>query len=203
MNLRERINEYKDFPKKGILFRDFSPMLKDHSAMSVVVEEFKKNYHPKDVDVFVGIESRGFILASILAQKYNKGMVLLRKAGKLPGKTVKTSYTIEYGKAVLEIQKTALNAGERVVICDDLLATGGTAQAAVQLIVCLRVAILAATFDAQLPGRYTKFQFSFVHQFFHQVEQSCGPKICRHRIVDPLNGLSKFILVGTFIQQQG
>ena len=108
MNLRERINEYKDFPKKGILFRDFSPMLKDPSAMSAVVEEFEKNYHPKDVDVFVGIESRGFILASILAQKYNKGMVLLRKAGKLPGKTVKTSYTIEYGKAVLEIQKTAL-----------------------------------------------------------------------------------------------
>ena len=134
MNLRERINEYKDFPKKGILFRDFSPMLKDHSAMSVVVEEFKKKYHPKDVDVFVGIESRGFILASILAQKYNKGMVLLRKAGKLPGKTVKTSYTIEYGKAVLEIQKTALNAGERVVICDDLLATGGTAKAAAKLV---------------------------------------------------------------------
>ena len=109
-------------------------MLKDPSAMSVVVEEFSKHFHPKDVDVFVGIESRGFILASILAQKYDKGMVLLRKAGKLPGKTVKTSYTIEYGKAVLEIQKTALNEGERVVICDDLLATGGTAKAAAKLI---------------------------------------------------------------------
>ena len=105
--------------------------IRDRSA---VVEEFEKKYHPKDVDVFVGIESRGFILASILAQKYNKGMVLLRKAGKLPGKTVKTSYTIEYGKAVLEIQKTALNTGERVVICDDLLATGGTAKAAAKLV---------------------------------------------------------------------
>ena len=134
MELKERISEYPNFPKKGILFRDFSPMLKDPSAMSVVVEEFEKQYHVKDIDVFVGIESRGFILASILAQKYDKGMVLLRKAGKLPGKTVKTSYTIEYGKAVLEIQKTALNKGERVVICDDLLATGGTAKAAAKLV---------------------------------------------------------------------
>ena len=150
MNLRERINEYKDFPKKGILFRDFSPMLKDHSAMSVVVEEFKKNYHPKDVDVFVGIESRGFILASILAQKYNKGMVLLRKAGKLPGKTVKTSYTIEYGKAVLEIQKTALNVGERVVICDDLLATGGTAKAAAKLVEKMKGKVTGFAFIIEL-----------------------------------------------------
>ena len=150
MNLRERINEYQDFPKKGILFRDFSPMLKDPSAMSVVVEEFEKNYHPKDVDVFVGIESRGFILASILAQKYNKGMVLLRKAGKLPGKTVKTSYTIEYGKAVLEIQKTALNAGERVVICDDLLATGGTAKAAAKLVEKLNAIVIGFVFIIEL-----------------------------------------------------
>ena len=150
MNLRERINEYQDFPKKGILFRDFSPMLKDPSAMSVVVEEFEKNYHPKDVDVFVGIESRGFILASILAQKYNKGMVLLRKAGKLPGKTVKTSYTIEYGKAVLEIQKTALNPGERVVICDDLLATGGTAKAAADLIEKMKGKVTGFAFIIEL-----------------------------------------------------
>ncbi len=134
MELKDRISEYPNFPKKGILFRDFSPILKDPSALSFVVEEFSKHFHPKDVDVFVGIESRGFILASILAQKYDKGMVLLRKAGKLPGKTAKTSYTIEYGKAVLEIQKTALNKGERVVICDDLLATGGTAKAAAKLV---------------------------------------------------------------------
>jgi len=134
VELKDRISEYPNFPKKGILFRDFSPILKDPSALSFVVEEFSKHFHPKDVDVFVGIESRGFILASILAQKYDKGMILLRKAGKLPGKTAKTSYTIEYGKAVLEIQKTALNKGERVVICDDLLATGGTAKAAAKLV---------------------------------------------------------------------
>jgi adenine phosphoribosyltransferase len=134
MNLKEKIAEYLDFPKKGILFRDFSPILNDPTAMSFVVEEFSKKFHPNDVDVFVGIESRGFITASILAQKYNKGMVMLRKEGKLPGKTVKISYTIEYGKAVLEIQKNVLKKGERVVICDDLLATGGTAKAGAKLV---------------------------------------------------------------------
>ena len=134
MNLKEKISEYQDFPKKGILFRDFSPILDSPSAMSFVVEEFSKQFHPIDVDIFVGIESRGFIIASILAQKYGKGMVMLRKEGKLPGKTVKTSYTIEYGNAVLEIQKSALNQGEKVVICDDLLATGGTAKAAAKLV---------------------------------------------------------------------
>jgi len=150
VELKDRISEYPNFPKKGILFRDFSPMLKDPSAMSVVVEEFSKYFHPKDVDVFVGIESRGFILASILAQKYNKGMVLLRKAGKLPGKTVKTSYTIEYGKSVLEIQKTALNEGERVVICDDLLATGGTANAAAKLVEKMKGKVTGFAFIIEL-----------------------------------------------------
>jgi len=150
VELKDRISEYPNFPKKGILFRDFSPMLKDPSAMSFVVEEFEKHYNPKNVDVFVGIESRGFILASILAQKYNKGMVLLRKAGKLPGKTMKTSYTIEYGKAVLEIQKTALNAGERVVICDDLLATGGTAEAAAKLVEKMKAKVTGFAFIIEL-----------------------------------------------------
>ena len=134
MNLKEKIAEYPNFPKKGILFRDFSPILSDPSALSFVIEEFAKKFHPNDVDVFAGIESRGFILACALALKYNKGMILLRKAGKLPGKTVKTSYTIEYGKAVMEIQKDVVEKGQRVLICDDLLATGGTAKAAAKLI---------------------------------------------------------------------
>ena len=150
MELKDRISEYANFPKKGILFRDFSPMLKDPSAMSVVVEEFSKHFHTKDVDAFVGIESRGFILASILSQKYDKGMVLLRKAGKLPGKTIKTSYTIEYGKAVLEIQKSALKEGERVVICDDLLATGGTAKAAAKLVEKMKGKVAGFAFIIEL-----------------------------------------------------
>jgi len=134
MNLREKIAEYPNFPKKGILFRDFSPILKDPSALSLIADEFSKHFHPKDVDLFAGIESRGFILASVLASRYNKGMIMIRKAGKLPGKTVKLSYTIEYGKDTLEIQKDIIKEGQRILICDDLLATGGTAKASAKLI---------------------------------------------------------------------
>ena len=152
MNLKKIIAEYPNFPKKGILFRDFSPILNDPAAMSFVVEEFSKQFHPGDVDVFVGIESRGFITASILAQKYNKGMVMLRKAGKLPGKTVKISYTIEYGKAVLEIQKNVLKKDERVIICDDLLATGGTANAAAKLGEKMGAEITGFAFIIELTG---------------------------------------------------
>ncbi len=134
MNLRERISEYPDFPKKGILFRDFSPVLRDPSALSFIIDEFSKSFHPNDIDVFAGIESRGFPIACALALKYNKGMFMVRKQGKLPGKTVKKSYEIEYGNAVMEIQKDIIEKGQRVLICDDLLATGGTADASAKLI---------------------------------------------------------------------
>ena len=150
MNLKDHISDYPDFPKKGILFRDFSPILSDPSALTFVIEEFTKKFHPNDVDVFAGIESRGFILACALALKYNKGMVLLRKAGKLPGKTVKTSYTIEYGKAIMEVQKTAINEGQRVLICDDLLATGGTAKAAAKLIEKINGVVVGFAFIIEL-----------------------------------------------------
>ena len=150
MNLKDKIADYQDFPKKGILFRDFSPILRDPSALSLVVDEFTKKFHPNDVDVFAGIESRGFILACALAQKYHKGMVLLRKAGKLPGKTVKVSYSIEYGKAQMEIQKTALEKNERVLICDDLLATGGTAKAAAKLVEKLEASVVGFAFIIEL-----------------------------------------------------
>ena len=134
MNLKERIDEFPDFPKKGILFRDISPLLKDPSALSYILDEFSKTFHPNDVDVFAGIESRGFPIACAMALKYNKGMIMIRKAGKLPGKTVKLSYTIEYGKDTLEIQKDIIREGQRILICDDLLATGGTAKASAKLI---------------------------------------------------------------------
>ncbi len=134
MNLKEKISEYPNFPKKGILFRDISPILKDPSALSIVLEELEKNFHHKDIDLFAGIESRGFLLASAMSVRYNKGMIMIRKAGKLPGKTIKQSYTIEYGKDVIEIQKDSFKKGERILICDDLLATGGTAKASSDLI---------------------------------------------------------------------
>jgi len=134
MNLKEKINEYYDFPKKGILFRDFSPILKDPSALSYVVDELSKHFHKKNIDLFAGIESRGFLLASVMAVRYNKGMIMIRKAGKLPGKTVKQSYSIEYGNATIEIQNNSITKGDRILICDDLLATGGTAKASGKLI---------------------------------------------------------------------
>lgn len=134
MNLRDKIEEYPNFPKKGILFRDFSPILKDPSALSFIADEFSKHFHPKDIDLFAGIESRGFIIACILASRYNKGMVMIRKAGKLPGKTTKLSYSVEYGKDTIEMQKEIIKEGQKVLICDDLLATGGTAKAAAKLI---------------------------------------------------------------------
>ena len=134
MNLKERIDEFPDFPKKGILFRDFSPILRDPSAMSYVIDEFAKHFHPKDFDILAGIESRGFLLACALAIKFNKGMFMIRKKGKLPGKTEKISYKIEYGKDIIEMQKHSIEKGKRVLICDDLLATGGTAKASAKLI---------------------------------------------------------------------
>lgn len=134
MNLKDKISEIPDFPKKGILFRDISPLLGDPSALSLVIDEFTKIIHPNDVDVFAGIESRGFPLACALALKYNKGMIMIRKQGKLPGLTHKVSYSIEYGTATMEIQANAIKKGQKVYICDDLLATGGTAKAAAKLI---------------------------------------------------------------------
>ncbi|HXG73686.1 MAG TPA: adenine phosphoribosyltransferase [Candidatus Nitrosotenuis sp.] len=134
MNLQNIITEYQDFPKKGILFRDISPILKNPSALSYVVDEIAKKYHANDVDLFAGIESRGFPLACALALRYNKGMIMIRKQGKLPGATVKKTYSIEYGKATMEMQKNSISQDQRVLICDDLLATGGTAKAAAELV---------------------------------------------------------------------
>ncbi|MFB5605376.1 MAG: adenine phosphoribosyltransferase [Nitrosarchaeum sp.] len=134
MNLKEKILEVPNFPKKGILFRDFSPILKDPSALSFIADEFTKHFHPKDIDLFAGIEARGFLLASVLATRYNKGIIMIRKAGKLPGKTTKLSYKIEYGQDTIEIQKDIISKGQKILICDDLLATGGTAKASAKLI---------------------------------------------------------------------
>lgn len=134
MHLKERIDSYPNFPKKGILFRDFGPILRDSHALSLSVDEFLKYFNPKDIDVLAGIEARGFIVACALATRMEKGMIMIRKKGKLPGKTKSVSYKIEYGKDTMEIQASALKKGQRVLICDDLLATGGTAQAAAKLV---------------------------------------------------------------------
>jgi adenine phosphoribosyltransferase len=134
VNLKEKIAEYPDFPTKGILFRDISPLLKDPNAISFIADEFARRYKSSDVDMLAGIESRGFPLACALALKYKKGMIMIRKQGKLPGKTEKLSYSIEYGNSTMEIQSNAIQKDQKVLICDDLLATGGTAKAAADLV---------------------------------------------------------------------
>ena len=134
MNLKEKIIEFPDFPSKGILFRDISPLLRDPETISFIVNEFSRRFKSTGVDLLAGIESRGFPLACALALKYNKGMIMIRKQGKLPGRTEKVSYNIEYGNATMEIQSDAVKSGQKVLICDDLLATGGTAKAAASLV---------------------------------------------------------------------
>ena len=134
MHLEERIDSYPDFPKKGILFRDFSPILRDPEALSLAVDGFVRHFNPREFDVVAGLEARGLIVACAIALRTGKGMIMIRKKGKLPGKTNRTSYETEYGHNEMEIQKDALNRGERVLVCDDLLATGGTAAASAELV---------------------------------------------------------------------
>jgi len=152
VNLKEKIDEYQNFPKKGVLFRDFSPILKDPSALSYVVDELWKHFHPKSIDLCAGIESRGFILACAMAMRHNKGMMMVRKAGKLPGKTTRLSYSIEYGKDTIEIQNNSISKGDRILICDDLLATGGTAQATTKLIEKMEGKVAGCAFIVELTG---------------------------------------------------
>jgi len=134
MDLKKKIRNIPDFPKPGILFRDITPILKDPKAFLYVSEKFGEGFPKKGFDLVAGIESRGFIFGAALAAKTGKGLVIVRKQGKLPGDTVTKKYDIEYGSATMEIQTDAVKEGDRVLIIDDLLATGGTALAAAHLI---------------------------------------------------------------------
>jgi adenine phosphoribosyltransferase len=134
VNLREIITNYPDFPKQGILFRDINPVFKRNDALNYIADEFYRIYSKAKVDMVAGIESRGFIIATALALRFGKGIVMIRKAGKLPGRTVKKSYDIEYGTAIMELQQDAIDKGNNILISDDLIATGGTAIAAAQMI---------------------------------------------------------------------
>ena len=134
VNLREIIANYPDFPKQGILFRDINPVFKRNDALNYIADEFYRIYGKVKVDMVAGIESRGFIIATALALRFGKGIVMIRKAGKLPGRTVKKSYDIEYGTAIMELQQDAIDKGDNILIADDLIATGGTAVAAAHMI---------------------------------------------------------------------
>jgi adenine phosphoribosyltransferase len=134
VNLRDIIANYPDFPKQGILFRDINPVFKRNDALNYIADEFYRIYSKSKVDMVAGIESRGFIIATALALRFGSGILMIRKAGKLPGRTLKKSYDIEYGTAIMEIQQNAIDKGNNIIIADDLIATGGTAEAAAQLI---------------------------------------------------------------------
>lgn len=133
-DLCDIIANYPDFPKQGILFRDINPVFRNNEALNYITNEFHRRYSKSKIDAVAGIESRGFVIATALALKFGTGMIMVRKAGKLPGRTLKKSYDIEYGNAVMEIQQDALGKCKNILIADDLIATGGTAVAAANLI---------------------------------------------------------------------
>jgi adenine phosphoribosyltransferase len=134
LDLKKYIRDVPDFPKPGILFRDITPILRDPRAFAYVENRFVAEFVGERVTAVAGIESRGFLFGVGLAQRLGVGFFPVRKAGKLPAETISQSYALEYGEATVEIHADAVSDGDRVVVVDDLLATGGTAEASVQLI---------------------------------------------------------------------
>lgn len=148
--LKEAIRDVPDFPKKGILFKDITTLCQDPLSFQRMVDLMGHHYLDKKIDVIVGIEARGFIVGAALAYKLGCGVVLVRKPGKLPYKTHKETYTLEYGEDTLEIHQDAITKGQRVLIADDLLATGGTAEAVIKLVKKLDGDIVDCSFIVEL-----------------------------------------------------
>jgi len=132
-SLKELIREVPDFPKPGILFYDITTLLKDKLGFAKLIDSLTEYYIDKDIDLVIGIEARGFIFGPALAYRLNAGFVPVRKPKKLPAETVKWTYDLEYGSDTLEIHKDAIKPGQKIIIVDDLLATGGTARATAEL----------------------------------------------------------------------
>jgi adenine phosphoribosyltransferase len=149
-DLKRLIREVPDYPKPGILFYDLTTLLKNKEGFRRLIDQLCAHYDGHKIDLVVGIEARGFILAPALAYRLKAGFVPVRKPKKLPGKTAKLSYALEYGADSLEIHEDAVEKGQRVLLCDDLLATGGTAAAAVQLIRSLGGIVEGAAFAVEL-----------------------------------------------------
>ncbi len=149
-DLRTFVRDYPDFPKQGILFRDISPLLREPGAFAECVRQLAAR--TSKPDAVVGIESRGFVFGAALALHWGVSFVPARKFGKLPGRTVRQLYSLEYGEDTLEIQSDAIAAGRHVVIVDDLLATGGTAKATTQLLEQLGADVQALLFVIELDG---------------------------------------------------
>ena len=149
-NLKKLIRGVPDFPKPGILFYDITTLLKDKIGFATLIDELSHRYLGRQVDLVAGIEARGFIFGPALAYRLNAGFVPIRKPKKLPAETVRCTYDLEYGSDTLEIHKDALQPGQRVVIVDDLLATGGTAKASIELAKSLGGEIVGLAFVIEL-----------------------------------------------------
>ncbi|MAG38465.1 adenine phosphoribosyltransferase [Candidatus Woesearchaeota archaeon] len=151
MDLKKAIRTIPDWPKPGIMFRDITTLLENPEAFKQCCDELYERYKDKDIDVITGIESRGFVFGSVLAYKLKKKFVLIRKPGKLPGEIVKEEYSLEYGTDTIEMHKDSIKKGDKVLIIDDLIATGGTVSAAVNLVKKLRGEVIECAFVIELP----------------------------------------------------
>ncbi len=151
MPIKSRIRTVPHYPKQGIMFRDFTTLLKDPVGLRMMIHEFVNRYTDQKIDKIAGIESRGFIVGAPLAYLLGVGFVPVRKKGKLPAETVSLEYELEYGVDCIEIHTDAIEAGERILLIDDLLATGGTAEAACNLIAQMEAEIVECAFVIDLP----------------------------------------------------
>ena len=152
MDLKQHIRHVPDFPKAGILFYDITTLLRDADGFKMTIDLLSTPHVGQGIDVVVGIESRGFILGAAVAERIGAGFIPIRKPGKLPSKAIKEIYDLEYGKDALEIHADAVEKGQRVLIVDDVLATGGTAAAATQLVKKLGGTLHGLAFLIELVG---------------------------------------------------
>jgi adenine phosphoribosyltransferase len=149
-DLRAKIREIPDFPKPGILFYDITTLLKEPKAYKESIDLMLEPYKKERIDIVVGMESRGFIFSSPMAYQLNAGLVPVRKLGKLPAETITVEYALEYGSNTLEIHRDAIQAGQKVLIVDDLLATGGTVRGTIELIERLKGEVVGLAFLVEL-----------------------------------------------------
>ena len=147
--IKNTIRDIPDFPKKGILFKDITPLFLDQDLCTQIVDEMIKTID-SNIDIICGIESRGFLFGILLAQKLNKPFVMIRKQGKLPAEKVSVNYALEYGEATIEVHHGFILPGQKVLIHDDLLATGGTAKAAAELVKIQHATVIQYSFLVEL-----------------------------------------------------
>ena len=152
MDLKQHIRHVPDFPKAGILFYDITTLLRDPQGFKITIDMLATPYQQQAIDTVIGIESRGFILGAAVAERIGAGFVPIRKPGKLPAKALKETYDLEYGKDALEIHEDAVQRGQRVLIVDDVLATGGTASAAAKMVRTLGGELHGLAFLIELLG---------------------------------------------------